>query len=222
MVISKVASEARRVKEILKILKREYPDAQCSLDYKNAFQLLVSTILAAQCTDERVNKVTPALFKKFPTPAKMAEAKISELEALIRSTGFYKNKALSLKNNSQLIVEQHRGKVPGEMDQLIELPGVGRKTANVVLSHCFDYPALVVDTHVGRVSRRLGLTSNDDPAKVETDLMKQLPKEEWTGFSHLLISHGRAICIARRPKCEECPVAKYCPKIGVSLPAETY
>lgn len=209
-------AEVRRMGQILKILEREYPEAQCSLTYQNPFQLLISTILSAQCTDERVNITTPALFAKFPTPEKMAKAKGPELEKLIRSTGFYKNKAKSLQKASKDIVALHGGKVPDTLEELVKLHGVGRKTANVVLGNVFGVPGLVVDTHVGRLSRRMGFTSEEDPVKVEHELMEIVPREKWTEFGHLMISHGRAICQARSPKCDECPVSSYCPKIGVA------
>ena len=201
---------------ILKILEREYPEAHCSLTFKNPFELLVATILSAQCTDDRVNLTTPALFKRFPTPEAMAKAKTPELEKLIRSTGFYKNKAKSLQNASKDIVAIHGGKVPGTLEELVKLHGVGRKTANVVLGNIFDVPGMVVDTHVGRLSRRMGFTEEMDPVKVEHVLMTLVLRERWTEFGHLMISHGRAICQARSPKCDECPVKSYCPKIGVN------
>jgi endonuclease-3 len=208
--------EVARMGMILKIFEREYPEAKCSLDFKNPFELLCATILSAQCTDERVNMTTPALFKKFPTPQAMAKAKLPELEKLIHSTGFYKNKAKSLKSASHDIVELHGGKVPGTLEELIELHGVGRKTANVVLGNIFAVPGLVVDTHVGRLSRRMGFTKETDPVKVEHEMMEIVPREKWTEFGHLMISHGRAICQARSPKCDECPIRSYCPRIGVA------
>jgi endonuclease-3 len=210
------AAEVRRMAEILKILKREYSEAKCSLDYKNPFELMVATILSAQCTDERVNKTVPALFAKFPTPEAMAGAKLKEIEKLIQSCGFYKNKALSLQKSSSDIVKLHGGQVPGNLDDLIKLRGVGRKTANVILGNAFDIPGLVVDTHVGRLCRRMGFTDATDPEKVETQMMEVVPRTDWTLFSHLLIYHGRAICTARKALCEECPIARFCPKIGVA------
>lgn len=210
-----VAQNLARMAIILKILEREYPEARCSLDFKNPFQLLVATILSAQCTDERVNMTTPALFKKYPTPEAMAKARIAELEKLIRSTGFYKNKAKSLKSASKDIVELHGGRVPGTLEELVELHGVGRKTANVVLGNIFGVPGMVVDTHVGRLARRMGFTAETDPVKVEHELMELVPKERWTEFGHLMIAHGRAICQARSPKCDDCPVRSYCPRIGL-------
>jgi endonuclease-3 len=212
---AKVEAERRRMKEILRILKLEYPEAECSLTHANPFQLLVATMLSAQCTDERVNKVTPALFKKFPTPKAMAEADIKELEELIRSTNFFRNKARALLETSRELVESYQGEVPRELDQLVKLRGVGRKTANVVLGVAFQVPGLVVDTHVGRISRRMGFTDSTDPVKVEHELMEIVPSEEWVLYAHLLIDHGRKICTARKAKCDICPIARLCPKIGV-------
>lgn len=211
------AALKRRMAEVLRILRRTYPEATCSLDYKSPYQLLVATVLSAQCTDERVNKVTPGLFKRFPDPQAMSTARISELEKLIQSTGFFRSKAKALKESAQALVKEHAGKVPGDLEALTKLRGVGRKTANVVLGNCFGIPSLVVDTHVGRVSRRLGFTAAKDPEVVEKDLMKLVSREDWTHYGHLMIAHGREICIARRPLCEECPVNRYCPKIGVAL-----
>jgi endonuclease-3 len=204
------AKRKQRAEEINRILERTYPEAKCSLNFRNPFELLVATILSAQCTDERVNIVTPALFKRAPTPQKMAKIDDAELEDLIRTTGFYRNKSKSLKGMSAAVVEQHGGKVPGSMEELRKLPGVGRKTANVVLGNCFDVPGITVDTHMNRVSRRLGLTRHEDPEKIEQDLMKILPPKEWTHFSHRIIHHGRAICQARKPLCERCPVNHLC------------
>jgi endonuclease-3 len=203
--------------EVLKILKREYPESECSLYFQSPFQLLIATILSAQCTDERVNQVTPALFKKFPTAEAMAEAKILELETLIRSTNFYKNKARALSEASRELVLTHHGKVPQDLDELVKLRGVGRKTANVVLGVAFGVPGLVVDTHVKRLTYRLGFTQLTEPEKIEQELMKIVPREDWTLFAHLMIDHGRKICTARRPLCDECPVARYCPKVDVSF-----
>jgi len=212
----KLAAEKRRMKEVLKILEREYPEAECSLFFGTPFQLLVATILSAQCTDERVNKTTPALFEKFPDPQSMAKAKPAELEKLIQSTGFYKSKAKSILESSKALVEQHGGEVPRDLESLTKLRGVGRKTANVVLGVAFGTPALVVDTHVGRVSRRLGFTKAMDPVRVESELMELVPREQWTEYAHLLIAHGREICTARRAYCEDCPLSRFCPKIGVN------
>jgi endonuclease-3 len=210
-----IAIEKRRMLEIIKILRREYPEATCSLHHNNAYELLVATILSAQCTDERVNKVTPALFAKFGTPEKMAAAPLKQIEALVKTTGFYRNKALSLKEMSQSLLENHGGEVPQTLEELVKLRGVGRKTANVILGNVFGTPGLVVDTHVGRLARRMGFTKNQDPVKVEKELEAVTPREDWTELAHLFIAHGRAICTARRAYCDECPVARYCPKIGV-------
>jgi endonuclease-3 len=205
-------SDVNNQKKILKKLKELYPDANCALEHENAFQLLCSTILSAQCTDARVNMVTPKLFKTYPSPLMMAKAPLERLEDLIRSTGFYKNKAKSLQQTSASIVEKFDGKVPDTMEDLTSLRGVGRKTANVVLGNAFGKnEGVVVDTHVGRLSRRLGLTKHEDPVKVEQDLMKIVPKADWTVISHEMISHGRALCKAQRPKCEICPLADLCP-----------
>lgn len=204
-----------RMLEILKILKRTYPNAKCSLIYQGPWQLLVATILSAQCTDERVNQVTPVLFRRFKSPVEMAKAPVGEIEKVIQSTGFYKNKAKALKESSQSIVEKHAGKVPPDLDQLVHLRGVGRKTANVVLGNAFSIPAMVVDTHVGRLSRRMGFTRYYDPVKIEHELMEIVSREDWTLYSHLMIDHGRAICTARKAHCERCPIAALCPKVGV-------
>ena len=199
-------------REVYRRLIAHYPDAHCALDFKSPFQLLVATILSAQCTDKRVNMVTPALFKKYKTPRAMSEANPEELEGMIKSTGFFRNKTKSLLGMSAAVVEKHSGNIPNEMDDLVQLPGVGRKTANVVLGNAFDKnEGVVVDTHVGRVSGRLGLTKNTDPVKVEQDLMKLFPREDWTLLSHLFIEHGRQICEARRPKCEICFLNDVCP-----------
>jgi len=207
----------KNLPKIITELKKAYPDADCSLDHKNAFQLLAATILSAQCTDERVNKVTPALFKKYPGPAEMAAAPLPALEELVHSTGFYKNKALSIKEASREITEKFGGKVPRTMEELLTLRGVARKTANVVLGSAYGIAAgVVVDTHVKRVAFRLGLTKETDPAKIEQDLMKALSKTDWIWFAHALVLHGRAICDARKPLCEKCPLDKLCPKNGVN------
>jgi endonuclease-3 len=206
-----------RSSAIVAQLARDYGDAECALHHKNAFQLLVATILSAQCTDERVNLVTPSLFKQFPTPAAFAAAPLPEIEKAIQSTGFFRNKAKSIKACSQALVDKHKGQVPRTLEEMVELAGVGRKTANVVLGVAFGLPTgVVVDTHVGRLSRRLGLTANDDPVKVEADLMALLPQDEWIAFSHRLIHHGRQICQARKPKCDACHLNPLCPKIGIA------
>lgn len=193
-----------------------FPTVECALDHKNAFELLVATILSAQCTDERVNKVTPALFKQFPTAQKMSQAPIETIEKLIHSTGFYRNKAKSIKGMSTLVVEKHGGEIPDTMDELLKLPGVARKTANVLLGTWFKKNiGVVVDTHVKRLSNRMGLTTQTQPEKVEGDLMVIFPQEEWTNLSHRMIYLGRSLCPARKPKCEECPLQPDCKQVGV-------
>jgi len=207
----KLEERRQRLAAILPELKKLYPQAKCSLDYKNPFQLIIATILSAQCTDERVNKVTPELFKKYPSAKALAAADQTELEKDIQSTGFFRNKAKSLRGMAAAIVEKHQGQVPQTMEELTHLPGVGRKTANVVLGNAFSITeGVVVDTHVTRVSARLGLTKHTDPVKIEQDLMQIVPREEWTLFSHLLIFHGREICHARKPKCSMCPLLPHC------------
>lgn len=198
------------IPRILHILDQMYPKAKCSLDFTNPLELLVATVLSAQCTDERVNQVTKSLFDKYRTAADYANAPLEELEDDIRSTGFFRNKAKSLKNCSAALVEKHQGEVPGSLEKLVKLPGIGRKTANVILGTAFKIPGIVVDTHVGRISQRMGLTREQDPVKIEFDLMEIIPKDRWTTFSHQLIQHGRAICNARKPKCEKCPLLEHC------------
>jgi len=203
----------------IRVLKRLYPGARTALDYQTPFQLLVATILSAQCTDERVNMVTPGLFRRWRGPRDFAEAETQELEEAIRSTGFFRSKTKSLQAMSRDLVEKHRGEVPSSMEELVRLRGVGRKTANVVLGNAFGIAeGVVVDTHVTRLSKRLGLSSHSDPVKIELDLMEKVPKRDWTLFSHLLILHGRAVCQARKPHCAECAVAPLCPKTGVAAP----
>jgi endonuclease III len=206
----------RRMGKILPLLKRAYPNAKCSLNHDGPLQLLVATILSAQCTDERVNKVTPALFAKYPTAADFAAAPPGELERDIQSTGFFRNKAKSIRAMAAALIESHGGKVPATMDELTALAGVGRKTANVVLGNAFSQNVgVVVDTHVARLSQRLGLTRHKDPVKIERDLMELVPRKDWTLWAHLLIQHGRAVCIARKPRCPVCPLAKYCPSAAL-------
>jgi len=201
-----------RTEEVLARLVEEYPEADCALIHDNPFELLVATILSAQCTDKRVNLVTPALFERFPTPAAMAEADLAELEELIRTTGFFRNKARSLKGLGQALVADHEGRVPSTMADLNALPGVGRKTANVVLGNAFGIDeGVVVDTHVQRLSGRLGLTGQRSPEKIELDLMKLVPRDHWTLWAHLLILHGRSVCKARRPLCDQCVLLDLCP-----------
>jgi len=192
-----------------------YPIAPIALNFRSPFQLLVATILSAQCTDVRVNLVTPALFAAYPTPQTMARAPRSHLEELIRSTGFFRNKAKNILGAAAAILRDHGGEVQRTLEELILLPGIGRKTANVVLGDAFDTPGITVDTHVGRLSRRLGLTKWNDPVKVEFALNKLIPRAEWTIFSHRLILHGRAVCAARKPACDRCTLAPLCPKVGV-------
>src|SRR6185312_7244486 len=200
-----------RVTELLRRLQATYPDAECALHHRNAWELLVATILSAQCTDVRVNLVTPELFRKFPTPKAMAEASIPALEQEIRSTGFYHNKAKSISGAAKLLITKFRGKVPKTMAELLTLPGVARKTGNVVLGVAFGLAeGIVVDTHVFRISRRLSLTQSEDPKKVEQDLMQIIPRDHWIQFSHELIYHGRQICIARKPRCIDCTVETLC------------
>jgi endonuclease-3 len=197
-------------------LERAYPDAHCELDFTTPLELLVATILSAQCTDKRVNMVTPALFARFPNAGALAGASVEEVEELVKSTGFFRNKAKSIVGMARAVVADHEGEVPNEMDALTRLPGVGRKTANVVLGNAFAINhGVVVDTHVGRVSLRLALTRETDPVKVEQELMPLFPQSRWTLLSHLLIAHGRTICEARRPRCGECMLADICPRVGV-------
>ncbi|MDP2910767.1 MAG: endonuclease III [Candidatus Omnitrophota bacterium] len=200
------------IKDIIRILKKEYPDAKIALKFKNIWQLLVATILSAQCTDVRVNLVTPGLFNKYKDIPSFAKADLKELEKDIHSTGFYKNKAKSIVGSAKKVLEEFNGTVPRTMEGLTSFPGVGRKTANVILSSGFGISAgIVVDTHVIRISRLLGLTRNTDPEKIEQDLMRIVPRQDWAVFSHLIILHGRKICIARRPLCIECRINKLCP-----------
>ncbi len=200
-----------RVLAIVRGLKKLYPDVECELSHKSPFQLLAATILSAQCTDVRVNMVTPELFRRYPDPASMAAARPRELEECIRSTGFYKNKAKSLIKMAAAVQENHGGEVPDNMEELVRLAGVGRKTANVLLGSWFGEPAIAVDTHVKRLSARLGFTEETDPVKIERDLMKILPRKEWTNTGHRLIWHGRRVCKARKPLCNECDIAGLCP-----------
>ena len=202
--------------EVLARLKKEYPDAHTELDFETPFQLLIATILSAQCTDKRVNLVTPALFREFPTPRDLAAAEPARLEDMIRTTGFFRNKTKSLLGMSAALVERHGGEVPRTMAELVELPGVGRKTANVVLGNALDASeGVVVDTHVGRLSIRLGFTNETDPVKVEQVLMRLIPREDWVRVSHLLIFHGRRVCVARAPKCAACVLNDICPSSRV-------
>jgi len=205
------ARQARTVR-ILAALQRAYPRATCSLEHADPWQLLVATILSAQCTDARVNKVTPLLFKVLPTTQDFAEAPLDKIERLIQSTGFYRNKAKAIQGAAKAIIAHHQGQVPDTMEALTALPGVGRKTANVVLGNAYGKDVgVVVDTHVARISQLLGLTREKHPEKIEQDLMKLVPQEQWTLWPHLLIAHGRAVCVARRPQCGKCPLLKDCP-----------
>jgi len=204
-----------RVPEILKALRTTYPDAHCELNHDSPFQLLIATVLSAQCTDIRVNLVTPALFKKYPDAQSLAAAKQSDVEHLIRSTGFFRNKAKNLIAAAKSLVKDHHGEVPKDLETLTNLPGVGRKTANVVLGNAYGIESgIVVDTHVARLSQRLGLTKQKDPVKIEKDLIKLIPQDIWTLWSHLLISHGRRRCMARNPDCPNCELNSLCPSAG--------
>jgi len=206
---------AAPVREVLDFLAREYPGARVLLDHRDPFQLLVATVLAAQCTDERVNAVTPALFRSWPGPAAFAKASQGEMEEAVRSTGFFRNKAKAIRELSAVLVERHDGRVPRTMEELTALPGVGRKTASILLGACYGVPALPVDTHVGRVSFRLGWTASKDPARIEEDLAGAIPRETWWEFATRLGWHGRQVCLARKPRCPECGLAAVCPKRGV-------
>ena len=201
----------QRIRHIWPILKKTYPDAKIALKFVNPLELLISTILSAQCTDVRVNMVTKDLFKKYNKASDWAEADLKEIEEGIRSTGFFRNKAINIKGACTRIIEHYDGKVPDAMEELLTLPGVGRKTANCVLGDAFGIPGITCDTHVIRLSRRLGLSENSDPVKLEFDLAEIVPRADWTRFSHLLIHHGRNICKARKPDCGNCPLAKHCP-----------
>jgi len=203
------------------ILAQTYPDAHCELDFTNALELLVATVLSAQCTDARVNLTTPALFAKYPDARAFAEADIGELEELVRPTGFFRNKAAAIKGIGMALVEEYDGEVPKTLEELVALPGVGRKTANVVLGTAFGIPGITVDTHVGRVVRRLGWTTATDPVKVEFELMDLFEEDRWIMLNHHLIFHGRRCCFARKPLCEECPIAQYCPAYPTGEPPAT-
>ncbi len=210
------AGRKSRALAVVRQLETTYADATCALKHDSPFQLLVATILSAQCTDERVNATTPALFRRFPTPALLAASSQEDVEAIVKPLGFFRAKAANIRGMAQGLVETFGGEVPRTLDELVSLPGVGRKTANVVLGTAFGLPTgVVVDTHVRRISRLLGLTKNADPVKIERDLMALLPEEEWIDFSHRLIHHGRRICVARRPRCAECPLLAQCFRIGL-------
>ena len=212
-----VQATTNDVRQVLRVLKRDYGDAECALLHDTPEQLLIATILSAQCTDERVNIVTRELFARYPDAASLARAPLRSIEKLVQSTGFFRNKAKNIKECCTQLVERYDGKVPQELEALVQLPGVGRKTANVVLGTAFGIPTgVVVDTHVGRISRRLGFTPETDPVKAERDLMKLLAKKHWIMFSHRVIHHGRKVCQARKPKCEDCGLKKWCPQVGVN------
>lgn len=211
------SEKAARTARIVAELKKAYPDAHCELDHTNALELLIATILSAQCTDKRVNMVTPMLFKQFPTAGDLAQAELSHLEEIIKTTGFFRNKAKSIKACCESLVEKHGGHVPDTMDELTSLNGVGRKTANVVLGNAFHKNVgIVVDTHVNRLANRMGMVRDEDPVTIEAALMRLVPQEQWTDFSHWLIWHGRRRCFARNPDCPNCEVRDLCPKIGVA------
>jgi endonuclease-3 len=206
-----LATRRKRAKEVIAILRDEFPDTKCSLDHQDAWQLLVATILSAQCTDARVNMVTPALFEQFPDPAAFDAAPIEEIEEAVRSTGFYRNKAKSIQGAARALLERHDGQVPNDMDAMVKVPGCGRKTANVVLGEVFNNPdGVVVDTHVGRISRKLGLTDQTDPVKVEQQLNECIPRQDWRDYGHLIIDHGRKTCKARSPECDACSLYRLC------------
>jgi len=201
----------KRARAVIAVLREEFPDSRCSLDHQDAWQLLVATILSAQCTDARVNMVTPGLFEQFPSMRDFAEADITEIEEAIRSTGFYRNKAKSLQGAARSLLERHDGKIPDDMKAMVKVPGCGRKTANVVLGEIYNHPdGVVVDTHVGRISRKLGLTDQTDPVKVEKQLNTCIPRKDWRDFGHLIIDHGRKTCKARAPQCDDCPLYRWC------------
>ncbi len=204
------------VVKVLDILQKEYPDARVTLDFKDPLQLLIATILAAQCTDERVNQVTKDLFKKYRKASDYAGADLKTLEGEIRSTGFFRNKAKSIIGCCQELVQKFKGQVPRTLDELTSLPGVGRKTANILLGNAFNQQAIAVDTHVKRVTHRLGWAKSDDPDKIEFELMEVIPQNRWTLSCHQIVFHGRRVCMAKNPQCPTCPVAKLCPKIGVA------
>ncbi len=219
-IIRRIAVRKQRANEVLVRLKRRYPDATCTLTYETPIQLLVATILSAQCTDERVNQVTPTLFARFPDAAALATADLGELENLVKSTGFYRNKARHIQGACRKIISDFGGKVPREMSQLLTLPGVARKTANVVLAHAYGINAgVTVDTHVKRVSRRLGLTEHSDPIRIERDLIELLPQPDWENWSIRLIYHGRETCVARQPHCDKCLLADVCPSKDAMIAA---
>ena len=209
-------SALNRIPEIVRILRETYPRSRTALDFSSPFQILVATILSAQCTDKKVNEITPGLFARYPDPAAMAEADVGEFEERIRPTGFYRQKTKSLLGSARKIVADFGGEVPARMDDLITLPGVARKTANIVLSSGFGIAeGIAVDTHVKRLAGRMGLSKEKDPVKIERDLMKVVPRDAWLDFNYLLVNHGRALCPARKPRCSDCPLSSLCPHLGV-------
>jgi endonuclease-3 len=218
MAARKAQDDPRRqlARRIARGLAKQYPDAHCALDYETPLQLLIATILSAQCTDVRVNLVTPALFARYPDARAFAAADVNALETAIQSTGFFRNKARSIIACCQALVRDHNGQVPSTMEELVPLAGIGRKTANVILGNAFGVPGITVDTHVTRLSNRMGLTKETDAQKIERDLMELIPKKDWTMFSHGMIWHGRQVCQARQPSCSTCTLTEFCPKIGVN------
>jgi len=218
MKTEKQGTNKEKIKKIIPLLKKMHPQAHCELDHRNPLELLIATILSAQCTDKRVNQVTPHLFKKYPLAKDYAESAPGELEEEIKSTGFFRNKAKMIRESTRELVPRFGGKVPDRLEDLITLPGIGRKTANVILGTAFGVPGIVVDTHVLRVSERLGLTKNTDPIKVEFDLMEIVSKKAWIDFSHLIVFHGRYVCNARKPLCEQCSLTPYCDYFQKTLP----
>jgi endonuclease III len=213
------AARATRARAIARALAKAYLDAWCELDYRSPWELVIATILSAQCTDKMVNRVTPSLFAEWPTAADLAAAAPARVEALIKPTGFFRQKTRAIQAVARAVASEHAGRVPDTMDALTALPGIGRKTANVVLGTAFGQPAIFVDTHVNRLANRLGLTHAQEPDRIEHDLQALLPPKDWTSFAHRLIHHGRRICVARKPRCSECPLARWCPRIGVTASA---
>lgn len=213
---SLLTEQKERVKSIIRVLKKIFPEAECALHHESAFQLLVATILSAQCTDERVNQSTPELFRTYPDAAALAASSQDDVERIVRPLGFFRNKAANIRGMAQGLVDRFAGEIPQDLEQLVSLPGVGRKTASVVLGTWFGIPSgVVVDTHVRRITNLLGLTRSQNPEIIERELMQIVPKSEWINFSHRLIHHGRRTCIARRPKCSSCALLKYCPRVGL-------
>ena len=211
-----IKANKERAKEVFDRLDAIYPDAECSLDHSNPLELMVATILSAQCTDARVNKISPALFKRFPTAQSYADAPLEEIKKYVQTCGFYHNKAKNIQANALILLEKHGGEVPQSLEELVNLPGVGRKTANVVLGSAFGLAeGVVVDTHVGRISRRLGLTKAKDAIRAERDLIREIPRNQWVVISHRFIQHGRSTCLARKPRCVGCGLVNLCPKVGV-------